>query len=308
MRKLSEEEIQRRITDPVIQEKIADLVARGFTILKSTQEKHCGLTFHVQHRCGFESKKRANRTQPGCKMCDMRLSETEVQRRTAILASRGITVTGNRYDSPSGKRCLCFDLECNRCRHKWSSTANAWRDTGCEACYIKKLRLSETEVEARIASLAKRKITVLNQKYRKMEMCFDVECQLCGRKWSETAKALKKYGCLNCCDTGFKLTKPAILYYLRVTNPFGNPVYKIGITNKTVAERFRRDLDKITILKIEDFKMGSGAFIKEKNILARHAADRYKGPDILIMNGNSELFCRDVLGHDTGDQQLMLIA
>ena len=46
------------------------------------------------------------------------------------------------------------------------------------------------------------------------------------------------------------------MYYLRVHTPVVGNVYKIGITNRTVEDRFNNDdLDKINVLKTWHFKV-----------------------------------------------------
>lgn len=56
------------------------------------------------------------------------------------------------------------------------------------------------------------------------------------------------HGCPDCAESGFSPDKPGILYYLRVDNRRGL-FYKIGITNRTVQERFTpADLCLITVI------------------------------------------------------------
>ena len=93
------------------------------------------------------------------------------------------------------------------------------------------------------------------------------------------------------------MAKPAILYYLRIdAQPCA--VYKIGVTNRTVADRFTpADLEKITVLQTRRFKLGKWAKCAESQTLRTFTADRYTGRD-LLSSGNSELFTRDVLNLD----------
>jgi len=110
-----------------------------------------------------------------------------------------------------------------------------------------------------------------------------------------------------CAEYGFQSSKPAIVYYLRVSNPSGPALYKIGVTNRTVAERFPRDSKSITILEIFKFQKGAEAYAYEQRTLQDNAAFRYSGPDVLQGNGNDELFIRDVLGLDPGDDMQLEI-
>ena len=99
-------------------------------------------------------------------------------------------------------------------------------------------------------------------------------------------------GCPSCSKTGFDPTRPAILYYLSVNN---GQAYKIGITNRTIEERFtNEDLSKISVIASWYFEVGEEARLKEVEILNLYFSRRYKGADLLL-NGNSELFDSDVL-------------
>ena len=57
---------------------------------------------------------------------------------------------------------------------------------------------------------------------------------------------LKGSGCPSCAVTGFDRNKPGTLYYLSIND---GEAYKIGITNRTVQQRYTNlDLESITIL------------------------------------------------------------
>ena len=112
--------------------------------------------------------------------------------------------------------------------------------------------------------------------------------------WEQTPNAhtVKKQGCPSCAESGFDKSKPAILYYLKVN---GGQAYKIGITNRSVNERFTNsDLQLIEIIKTWYYKIGSDAYDKEQEILKKYKEFQYSGPAILL-NGNTELFDKDVL-------------
>jgi len=109
-------------------------------------------------------------------------------------------------------------------------------------------------------------------------------------------------GCFDCAETGFNPDKPALLYYLAVTTDEGGTRYKIGITNRSVDERFRSaDLARIRIVKIWYFEVGRDAAERESEVLHQYVRDRYYGPDLLVSAGNTELFTHDILGLDSGD-------
>lgn len=110
--------------------------------------------------------------------------------------------------------------------------------------------------------------------------------------------------CPDCTHYGFHPNKPAILYYIKVPNPWGTPLYKIGITNRTVAKRFAGEKIEVEILRVDLFKKGSDALAREQEILITHAESRYFGPDVLE-SGNNELFTEDVLNLDHTEYLIM---
>ena len=76
---------------------------------------------------------------------------------------------------------------------------------------------------------------------------------------------LRNRGCPSCAITGFNPSKPAIMYYLSINN---GQAYKIGITNKTVNERFTvSELQTISVIKTWYYKNGSDAYRAEQEVL-----------------------------------------
>lgn len=106
---------------------------------------------------------------------------------------------------------------------------------------------------------------------------------------------LQGSGCPSCTTHGFNSTKPAYLYYLKVTTDDNQVLYKIGITNRTVDERFSLiDLNKIEIVKQKLYENGADALEWETKLKRKYKEYQYKGPDILS-SGNTELFTKDII-------------
>ena len=106
---------------------------------------------------------------------------------------------------------------------------------------------------------------------------------------------MKGAGCPSCAITGFDKNKPAILYYLKITTDTNQVLYKIGITNRTVNERFNlTDLSKIEIIKQKLYDNGQDALDWETKLKRMYKEYQYKGPDILS-SGNTELFTEDII-------------
>jgi hypothetical protein len=79
-----------------------------------------------------------------------------------------------------------------------------------------------------------------------------------------------------------------------------SPIYKIGITNKSVEERFSalEDLERIWIVDLQYFEDGERAVIAEREIKQRFKEYRYDGPKFMKGGGETEMFVYDVLGLD----------
>ena len=102
-------------------------------------------------------------------------------------------------------------------------------------------------------------------------------------------------GCSSCTKNGFNVQKQAILYYLKITTDTNQVLYKIGITNRTVNERFNlTDLSKIEIVKQKLYDNGQDALDWETRLKRMYKEYQYKGPDILS-SGNTELFTEDII-------------
>lgn len=107
---------------------------------------------------------------------------------------------------------------------------------------------------------------------------------------------LRNGGCSACSKSGFSELKPGTLYYVKIFTEIGI-FYKIGITNLSVKDRFKKHKNKIIILMKKEFLIGKFAQDEEKSILKKYKKHRYSGKDV-IPDGNTELFCFDILGLD----------
>lgn len=87
--------------------------------------------------------------------------------------------------------------------------------------------------------------------------------------------------------------KRTTLYYVRFTYKRKH-YYKIGITTKSVEERFAKDPIPYEILWEKSYKSGRTAYIKEQKILKDNQDYKYFGPNIL-KSGNSELFTKNII-------------
>ena len=170
---------------------------------------------------------------------------------------------------------------------------------GCQMCRNEtvkaKLKIPQNSIIKRFKARHGNKYDYSEVEYVDMHTKVKILCDIHGIFEQIPRAHLANQGCPSCAKTGFDNNKPAILYYLKIITEEGKELYKIGITNRTVNERFRlTDLAKIEIIKQEEFTIGTDAQDKEREILKKYKKYKYTGPKILD-SGNTELFTEDVL-------------
>ena len=122
-----------------------------------------------------------------------------------------------------------------------------------------------------------------------------IVCPMHGEFKQRASDHLAGASCPSCAKYGFQPNKSAILYYLKITTDTNKVLYKIGITNRTVNERFNlTDLSKIEIVKQKLYEVGQDALDWETKLKRMYKEYQYKGPDILS-SGNTELFTEDII-------------
>lgn len=104
-------------------------------------------------------------------------------------------------------------------------------------------------------------------------------------------------------EYGFSKEKKANLYFLRITIPGSQDLFKIGITNREPAARVKglglNHGVTAEILKVIEFECGRDARIAEKRLHRRFSIFRYGGLPVM-KNGNKELFTVNVLNWGIG--------
>lgn len=128
----------------------------------------------------------------------------------------------------------------------------------------------------------------------------DIHCNKHNISYKDTMRAhLNASHCPQCVEEdgrgGFKSDRPAYLYYLKVTTDNNEILYKIGITNRSVEQRFSlSELAKIEVVRLKLYTNGRDALDKETELLKKYKEFKYTGPAVLD-SGNTELFTIDVL-------------
>jgi hypothetical protein len=205
-----------------------------------------------------------------------------------LFEARGYTLL-SRYEHSKAK----VKYRCS-VGHEHAITTNSFnRGAGCPYCANKRVTPEEVQAhfEARGYTLLS---TYTNNKKHLRYICPK------GTKGKMTwANFRKGRECPCCADWGgFNQSKPGTLYYIAFDHPeFPTPLYKIGITNRTVQERFAPEPTPYRIIHTESYLFGFLAYEKEQRILAQHAAHKYTGANLLV-SGNTELFTSDILNLD----------
>jgi len=111
------------------------------------------------------------------------------------------------------------------------------------------------------------------------------------------------HGCPSCSPGGFDPDLPARVYYIRIDSSQGI-LYKIGITNLTVRDRYPYLSDQalITTIREWNYEVGAEAADHERKVLDEFRDFRYTGPAVLTSVGVSEIFTCDILGLDRRDR------
>lgn len=164
---------------------------------------------------------------------------------------------------------------------------------GCKKCGGTNPLTTEEFIE-RAKQVHKNKYDYSKSKYILNDIKVEIVCHKHGSFWQSAHAHLNGSGCSGCSQSGFNTSKPGILYYLKITTDDNQELYKIGITNRSVNERFRlQDLQKIEIVKQRRYENGQDAYDKEQEILKKYKRYKYNGPDVLE-SGNTELFTVDI--------------
>ncbi len=131
--------------------------------------------------------------------------------------------------------------------------------------------------------------------YKGVEVKVKIQCPIHGEFEQLPSSHKSGNGCPSCGEYGFDGNKPAILYYLKIENGLA---YKIGVTNSSVEERFKKyELPRIVIVSTWSYEVGFDARSAENEILKKYSKYKYLGKP-LLSSGNTELFNRDILGLD----------
>lgn len=167
-----------------------------------------------------------------------------------------------------------------------SSEAASKRQRGCTKDFIKAARASK---HGYTYGYSKVKYVLSSEKVI-------IICPEHGDFKQTPGNHLNGSGCPLCCKRyGFDPKKEGILYYLRIFD--GLIVsYKIGITTRSIKERFsKNELKYITVLWEERYPTAGEAWIEEQKIIKKFRKYLISKSLMVIASGRTETFTKDIL-------------
>ena len=291
-----------RLSESTRAERRAILAERGILVL-SESYKGGRLWWHVRCRCGWEwdsTEKDLVLGKQGCNQCasDRPLTNEEAMAKVEILMPGKF-----RFLEPYPGSKKPWKLQCAECGHVWGPLASnilfvrkGRKPKGCPKCAVMGRGILSSDL---VNDRLKARNLRLVLPYQGANVISDFQCLVCDNIWPckpADVFGSRQCGCPNCADYGFKPNEPAVFYYARLTGPEGQPLWKVGITNRTAKARFYWDRRKVEAILIEErYPRGLDAKIREQAILGRCAAYRYAGAKFLQSGGESEIFTVDVL-------------
>lgn len=233
----------------------------------------------------------------GCKKCSI-MSITDIQRKSnESFITEASLKHNNKYSYTKTNYTGCdfkVTITCPTHGDFGQVSSSHLRGHGCPSC-AGIVRTTIDEFISRSTIVHNDKYIYRDVIYTNMRTKVTITCPIHGEFKQTPVDHLAGNGCPSCAVTGFDVNKLAILYYLKITTDDSKVLYKIGITNRTVNERFSlTDLSKVEIVKQKLFDKGSDALALETKIKQQYKQYQYTGPNILE-SGNTELFTVDIL-------------
>lgn len=162
---------------------------------------------------------------------------------------------------------------------------------GCPTCSSiqggTKCRIKYSEAVRRFTAVHGDTYTYSPESYNGISENITITCPVHGDFQQRGTHHAAGSGCPSCANYGFDGTLPGILYILSIND---GEFYKVGITNRTIQERFTvLDLSKLEVLYVEKFCDGYKARDRETEIKQKYK--EFRPQDVYVLSsGNSEIF------------------
>ena len=171
---------------------------------------------------------------------------------------------------------------------------------GCPKCGIIKYTTSQItpfkKVKEKFVKIHKGIYKYVEESYTKSKVKMQIVCQKHGVFMQTPEQHLRGYGCPKCAKNGtFDMDGYSLLYYVSINN---GEYYKIGVTNNTVKNRFKKDIHvSVQLIHQWFYFVGEQAYRKEQEIM-KEFSDKLAKNIKILRTGNSEIFIEDVLNLD----------
>ena len=234
-----------------------------------------------------------------CPYCKLSSKKRTLSRLIEACGDRNLGVLSDKYEDPVNVYCLS-------CGTKRTISVSMLLDTEnkqyCKVCnyeewlHIKYCELWDNGYELLDFDYRERGLNCSVDSNMKCKNC---ESTFLGNIYSYTDANRRMKGYCPCCfdgSFGFNDEMEGYFYYLRVNTSHGK-LYKIGITNRSIEERYpyKVDRDNITTLRVLKFEKGSDARQLERYYLNLFKDFKYTGEPILKSGGNTEVMTKDIL-------------
>ena len=208
---------------------------------------------------------------------------------------KAIAVHGSRYDYSLVEYKRAHSKVVIVCKEHGKFTVtpnNHLSGQNCQKCIgNKQLTTDEFILKSHVVHGNKYDYSLVRYTSNKLKVT--IICPIHGEFLQQANSHMEGCGCPGCATYGFDTAKPGYIYYLKVVAG-SQELYKIGITNRTINERFSLiDLKKVEVIKQKLYLKGIDALKLEASIKRQYKQYQYKGGCILE-SGNTELFTVDI--------------
>lgn len=243
-----------------------------------------------EHGEFWQNHNKHGSTKQGCPVCGGRQVGNNEE-----FVEKAKVIHGDKYDYSKviyAKRHTKVTIVCKVHGEFEQIPTNHLRGKGCDKCAHDELGLKKRVTKKDFINKAKEihGDKYVYGKYTKASDKAEIVCPDHGVFWQNASSHLMGCGCPSCGTGGFSPGKPGILYYISVA---GGKAYKIGITNRSVQERFSNSPD-VEIVKEWYYENGEDCYKEEQRILKEFKEYKYTG-DKLLDSGFTEMFYKDVL-------------
>jgi hypothetical protein len=179
--------------------------------------------------------------------------------------------------------------KCKHCSSEWMAEPRSILQNGiaCTKCWATTRKSEETYIKELLGT----KYTLVGS-YTSALTKTAHQCTKCSYIWDIRPNDILEHngGCPSCAVSGLKYNEPTTLYFVKISED----LFKVGITNKTVRERFKSDWVKfgIEVVWQIDFPNGKIAYTVEQGLLKNYKHILVNRN--LLISGNTETMREEI--------------